>query len=37
MLAEDSWEAVAVDIPVITITLNTDTDPPDQHSEWYIH
>ena len=26
-----------MDIPVITITLNTDTDPADQHSEWYIH
>ena len=25
-LVEDSWKAAAVDIPVINITLNTDTD-----------
>ena len=36
-LAEDRWKAAAVDIPVINITLNTDTDPADQHSEWCIH
>ena len=26
-----------MDIPVINITLNTDTDPTGQYSEWCIH